>query len=597
MSDHLLLDKDNDLRCRINKRAKTIYGKEYSQEKVDFLKAEFATRKAKRIVREKSKRKPSFTGYSMPQVVAAKHFPNASDEVNAAGILLVNTLHIIIHKNAAPSNHVAAFALKSAIDDQEIDNQPFVEALRLLGSDINIMSILSAPLNGQRRQAPTKSSNTLDYPSLPGIATPTTGSPSVGSARSELTPSIGDSTFPIEPRLRLRGGMVTETNGMSESDKILCALNTATEILGNMIEATALFYHPAFAQPTTGYVTPYANSYESPYKTPYPNPDSTQSTKANPSTLSNGLDHSARKSSSSDAMKSNILQHSIDQAKVKATFQVDQALGERAESNVVDDFLRLAGGGSLTDDDAESGTSAENRASRLDIDVEATLNHICKIMENRDSAGKLALEPIDGTRHVLLIYPGNQVRSCPKLFALPSLRLEYLRTLSSLYNKAMQCLGYITLSPIVHRASLDLGVHQFLNRMIQCCLYALVPPSCSTLVACFLINRRLAYLATLALRIQNRPAFLSPTTPAALSTTTPVANSLFNQSTLETRRRLLRFGLQLLYPVHILNLSCLQTCRRPLFLVGSVQLAVKPSKKLKRSETTDSHPCQAHVLG
>jgi hypothetical protein len=46
--NHLIIDKDNDLRCRVNKRANTIYGSHSSPEKLAFIESEFEKRRGKR---------------------------------------------------------------------------------------------------------------------------------------------------------------------------------------------------------------------------------------------------------------------------------------------------------------------------------------------------------------------------------------------------------------------------------------------------------------------------------------------------------------------------------------------------------------------
>jgi hypothetical protein len=51
---HLILDKDNDLRCRINKRAQIIFGSNNSPEKQAYIDVEFAKRQSKRQGKETS---------------------------------------------------------------------------------------------------------------------------------------------------------------------------------------------------------------------------------------------------------------------------------------------------------------------------------------------------------------------------------------------------------------------------------------------------------------------------------------------------------------------------------------------------------------
>ena len=51
---HLILDKDNDLRCRVNKRAQIIFGSNNSPQKQAYIDTEFARRQSKRQGKEPS---------------------------------------------------------------------------------------------------------------------------------------------------------------------------------------------------------------------------------------------------------------------------------------------------------------------------------------------------------------------------------------------------------------------------------------------------------------------------------------------------------------------------------------------------------------
>lgn len=48
-------DKDNDLRCRVNKRANKLYGASESEEKQQWIKEEFEKRRMKRMEKERRK--------------------------------------------------------------------------------------------------------------------------------------------------------------------------------------------------------------------------------------------------------------------------------------------------------------------------------------------------------------------------------------------------------------------------------------------------------------------------------------------------------------------------------------------------------------
>ena len=378
------------MRCRINKRARSIYGEEWSKEKETYKKNEFQKRKDKRVRKEMKKSESTFTGFHVPFDLTAKLFPagtgEADSEVNAAGILLINTLRVVSEKHAPPSNQDAAFALKSALSDSEIDKQPFVAALRILGTDISVLSVLRTSMKASGLHALTDASYTSGTTSRTD-----TEMPSASSEGNELSGGIEDSASPTAPHPRLRGGLM-ETNGSSEPDKILQALNAATEILNKIIEDNSLAYNSPFAKPPTGFVTMQSNSYESPYKTPYPNPDPVKSADATGDALTKGAES---QDTSKPAPPGGARNHQPENAalsSIVSTSEGDHSLEQTEDTNIVDDFLRLAGGGSLTDDENDDDLEAVSVSgtAQPDVDVEAILQHVYGTLERRDAPGKLS---------------------------------------------------------------------------------------------------------------------------------------------------------------------------------------------------------------
>ena len=385
-------DKDNDLRCRINKRARSVYGEDWSKEKESYQKDEFQKRKDKRTRNEMKKPESSFSGFNVPSDLTAKLFPLVSDEVksevNAAGILLINTLRLVTNEDAPPSNQDAAFALKSAFDDPEIETQPFIEALRILGADISVMSTLRASFKAAGVHASTDASYTSSMASRAN-----TEVPSVSGEGRELSGGFDDSASPTAPHPRLRGGMIMETNGLSEPDKTVQALNAATDILNKMIEGNSLAYHSPFAKPLTGYVTPQENSYESPYKTPYPNPDPVKSTDVTASALTKSTELQETSKSAPPDEAGNHQPDNAAQPKDVSVSTGELSLEETEENEIVDEFLRVAGGGSLTDDEEDEDDRNHevinsSSTAQPDNDVEAVLQHVYKMLEARDANGK-----------------------------------------------------------------------------------------------------------------------------------------------------------------------------------------------------------------
>ena len=148
----LRLDKDNDLRCRINKRAKTLWGHTVSVERSAWIEAEFNKRRAKRESKERVHSfDEGFPGFAFAPGFGSTLFPapgvGPQGETNAAGLLLANAL-LGVGSNGTGPNADAANALKAALENGAVDPKPFTEALRAMAANPEIMNGINAILGG-----------------------------------------------------------------------------------------------------------------------------------------------------------------------------------------------------------------------------------------------------------------------------------------------------------------------------------------------------------------------------------------------------------------------------------------------------------------
>ncbi|KAI9766619.1 MAG: hypothetical protein M1840_006430 [Geoglossum simile] len=141
-------NKDNDLRCRINKRAKKLYGVGQSPAKSAWMEAEFNKRRAKREAKERNR---SFDGdnFAFAPGFGKNLFPTSGDgpqrQTNLAGILLANAL-LGLGTNGKGPDQDAANALKAALENGSVDPKPFIEALQVMASHPDIMNGINAIL-------------------------------------------------------------------------------------------------------------------------------------------------------------------------------------------------------------------------------------------------------------------------------------------------------------------------------------------------------------------------------------------------------------------------------------------------------------------
>ena len=204
-------DKDNDLRCRINKRAKQIWGSKEPAERSAWMEAEFNRRRAKRETKERFRiLEDGFPGFSFAPGFGNSLFPTPGvgpqGDTNAAGLLLVNAL-LGVGSNEHGRNANAASALKSTLNTRAVDPRPFTEALRAMAANSEIMNGINAVLGV---------SNYDD-----------------NSGEEDRDGGVGISSLEVQPEINY-GGQTADSNQESE---IVKALNAATAMLNEMNEA------------------------------------------------------------------------------------------------------------------------------------------------------------------------------------------------------------------------------------------------------------------------------------------------------------------------------------------------------------------------
>lgn len=332
---HFRLDFDNDLRCRINTRAKALYGINPSVEKTKFMETEFERRKARRNSKESREESSRFT--FGPEIVGKLFSAQGTDrpkDVNAAGILLINTLQGMRSKIDAKSNNEATTALSIALRDSNISARPFIKALHILSADSGIMDAINLALEGHDRATDAD----------PGITTSadtaTTSPTDAGSRRTSRTKK-SPSSFLHASGLRGGGANGYSIENHYQSKDAIKALNAATLILSDIAEGSS------------GH-----------YVTPYGNPPPTNGS-MNGSINTNG-----------GQTKESIEPNTADQANAAKPLTKSQ----------IDALLEFANGGSLMDNDDDSSvrdarddtteTGEGETTPQPDIDINATLQRI-----------------------------------------------------------------------------------------------------------------------------------------------------------------------------------------------------------------------------
>ncbi|KAI9879488.1 MAG: hypothetical protein M1830_008364 [Pleopsidium flavum] len=324
-------NKDNDLRCRINKRAKKLYGMNPSAEKSAWMESEFNKRRNKRESKERLRSfdGSDFSGFSFASGLGNSLFAatenGTNTETNAAGLLLANALLGVGSSGTGP-NAEAAKALTMALEGGKVDPRPFTEALRTMAMNPEIMSGINAVLgggySGYDDEGDTNSGDEGPYPLMQ--STEMRG----GAAAGEL---------PVE---------VDE-----ESSEIIKALNAATAILNEMNETR-----------------------------PGSNPAQARGSAVNGFTAINGgTKQQANGTPKSSSSKQSSNEHGLDQS------QIDALLALANGGSLTDDEDDIP----MTDvPDTASQQADRNSTPQPDSDITATLQRIVnQLMTERNGEG------------------------------------------------------------------------------------------------------------------------------------------------------------------------------------------------------------------
>ena len=348
---YLLLDEDNDLRCRINSRAKALYGVNPSAEKTKFMETEFVKRKARRD--SKGSREASRSNFTFDlkpaHMIFSGQAPEHSNEVNAAGLLLLNTLQGVRSNVSGQSNLEAASALNSALRDDKFDAKFFIEALHILSADEGVMEATSLILKDYEQAI--RADSAITTKSNTAVTSPTYG----GSRRASV---VAESPSSFLPPSGLRGGAANghPVDSHYQSSEAIKALNAATLILSDIAEGSSGHY-----------VTPYGN----------PPPSNSGET--------NSVTNGGPNTNGGQIIES-IEPHSSDQA---------NPTEPNLTKSQIDALLALANGGSLMDnhdddsiqDDATAAGDPET-SPQPDSDVNATLQRIITELTADESGGR-----------------------------------------------------------------------------------------------------------------------------------------------------------------------------------------------------------------
>ena len=300
-----------------------------------FLESEFAKRREKRERRASSE--THLPDFALEADLAARIFStngtHGSNETTAAGTLLLNTLGGIRNNGGKNASRDAAAAFKSALKDASTNPRPFIEALRALAASQEVMSAVNTTLKAcsgsTYADLASVSRNSPQALATPGCS-PVNGREmsSIAFQKSGTRGGVGDSPG-------------SNSSTLSNSH-VIRALEAATNILHDI-----------------------AGGSSDTYVTPYGNPPSDR----NGSTMSNGVGT-----------------HDVGVPHVNNAVELKQAAaGPCLDKSDIDDFLKLAAGGSVSDEEEDAMSDApddirppsgQTPTHQLDGDVGATLQRI-----------------------------------------------------------------------------------------------------------------------------------------------------------------------------------------------------------------------------
>ena len=217
-------DRDNDLRCRINRRAKIKFGAANNAEKTAWIKEEYNKRRNKREIKQRARviesgEFPSFAlAPELGDCIFSSQNPDLPNDVQIAGNLLLNALFGVGNNGSECATADAAHAFKATVDSGSLNPQPFVEALKIMARNVELMKGISARLeyDGDDLEHDTMSGDENGSPP-----------PHANEAHAESTSSPDSSLN-------------------QQSNQIIKALNAATALLYQMAD-------------TKAYASPYGN--------------------------------------------------------------------------------------------------------------------------------------------------------------------------------------------------------------------------------------------------------------------------------------------------------------------------------------------------
>ncbi|KAI9257663.1 hypothetical protein BY458DRAFT_518571 [Sporodiniella umbellata] len=146
-------NKDNDLRCRVNKRAQKLFGREESEHKKKWTEEEFARRREKRMGKEQRKGLPNLADENTPPLSPS---PMKNDEEVAAFTNLLSDQNYI---------SILADNLNSLASTQDKPNQLTTQLIEFLQQQQGtILGQEEVNENSEQKENDKPENKTSDYP-------------------------------------------------------------------------------------------------------------------------------------------------------------------------------------------------------------------------------------------------------------------------------------------------------------------------------------------------------------------------------------------------------------------------------------------------
>ena len=221
-------DKDNDLRCRVNKLAKTRFGMENTAEKAKFIESEFNKRRTKREAKQRKRATQSrqFPHFSLHPGIRASLFPQekrglATKQVHLVGNLLADLLFANENdKDSVKEN--AANAVNLALTKSTFNESTFIEALRTIASNKDLMKSINNALESDHEEVDEEANGLSEDDEQRRPQPPET--------RTEAT--ADDASVTIE-----------------QSNEMIKALNAALALMNGMADTQAKTYASPYGKP------------------------------------------------------------------------------------------------------------------------------------------------------------------------------------------------------------------------------------------------------------------------------------------------------------------------------------------------------------